>query len=136
MAKIPKNPGFEYRSIQYAISMQNYVFILLGFSLCCIFGVVFFSNPFNSILPLILFWSSLWIFLSCCITYVQFWWFFSYKGAVIYTYKVNAMLLRSSVLGGLIIYGATLWHMQSLNFTSVLILIFLSASYLTYYGKN
>jgi hypothetical protein len=121
----------EYRSISYAIGVQNFIFSLLGLSLGIYFVLILFTNPFDQVWAFWAFWINNFVFLSAIISYFQFWYYFSLKSSIIYVSKVNKMIFSSTGYSAIFTLLLTIIHTNQLNlltgtiFTMLLILIFI-----------
>ena len=130
-----KNP-FENSSIRYAVAIQNILFGILGLSLGILPILGLMVDPLEFGQVVWIFWVLVWLVSFCVISYMQFWWFFSYKAQLIYTDNVHQMLLRAAVWSSMLIYLGVLLQTSQLNLLNILVLLLLTAFYAMYSGKN
>ena len=130
MLDLEKKPrSIEHRSIKYAVNLQNAIFISLFVCILCFIGLFTFTDPYKDLYPFVIFWGISWVFFTGIICYFQFYWYFSYKAAVIYSSRVNLMLARSGVLSALSVYSLVLVHTNQANFLNLFIVLILFSSF-------
>ena len=123
-----KNP-FANSSIRYAVTVQNILFGTLGLSIGLLPIMMTVIDPLEFGGFVWVFWLLVWLISLCIISYIQFWWYFSYKTELIYSNKVNQILLRSSVYSSLLIYFGVLLQTDQFNPFNILVFMLLLTFY-------
>ena len=123
-----KNP-FANSSIRYAVTVQNILFGTLGLSIGLLPIMMMLIDPLEFGSFVWVFWALSWLIGLCIISYIQFWWYFSYKTELIYSNKVNQILLRASVYSSLLIYLGVLLQTDQFNPFNILVFMLLITFY-------
>ncbi len=120
---------FANSSIRYAVTIQNILFGTMGLSLGLLPILFLVIDPLESGYFVWVFWVLIWLIGLSIISYAQFWWYFSYRAQLIYSVKVNQILLRASVYSSLLIYLGILLQTSQLNLLNTFVFILLTSFY-------
>lgn len=110
----------QNKSISYAIGVQSFILWAVGLSVLFMIILVNFTNPYTQDWALSLFWLDLFVFLFGVFSYIQFWYFFSFKSSIIYIPLVNKMLFTSAIYSSVTILFLTLLHVNQINYFTVI----------------
>jgi hypothetical protein len=109
----------EFKSIKYAIIVQNVLFFLTGICILLLSLLMLLANPYTSQFSVIIFWITLGVLLSSILSYLQFWYFFSLKSQMIETKKINVILTSSLSYSAILVYAIILYLFKDLNYVNV-----------------
>ena len=123
-----KSP-FANSSIRYAVTIQNILFGTMGLSLGLLPILFLVIDPLEFGYFVWVFWMLIWLIDISIVSYIQFWWYFSYKAQLIYSIKVNQILMRASVYSSLLIYLGVLLQTDQFNLLNTFVFILLTSFY-------
>ena len=116
--------------IEYTLSLQRILLIVLAISFLGICSLVAFFDPFSQFFAFWLFLINFVLVLGIIQIFAFFWWYFYIKKVILTVPQVNILVYQSFTLSILLTYLSVLNYTQSLNNFSLALVVFVASLYL------
>jgi hypothetical protein len=109
--------------VDYTLNLQRITALVAGASFLGLSAILTFLNPYEGVFNFWLFLFALFVFVSCSIVLVSFWWVFGVQKQILMVGQVNQLLYQSLVSSAFLMLAFILNHTQNLSLTNFLILL-------------